>query len=883
MQYRTGSELRELFLKFFESKGSRRMASFSLIPDDPTLLFTIAGMVPFKLYYLGLRTPESTRVATSQKCVRTNDIDNVGRTARHHTFFEMLGNFSWGDYFKAEAIAWAWEFLVDWIGFEPDRIYATIYKDDEEAHDHWIKVGVPEERIIRFDEDENFWFMGPTGPCGPCSEILYDQGPEYSCGSPDCAPGCSCDRYLEIWNLVFTQYDRQEDGSLVPLPKTNIDTGMGLERLTSVVQHVPTDFETDLFRPLIDVACSRAGIAYGDSARGDMAVRVISDHLRAVAFMIADGILPSNEGQGYVLRRLLRRAVRYGRLIGIEEPFLLGLLPTLYDLMADPYRELTDNRSTIEQVIGLEERRFGRTLDQGLNLLEGEMDALRKEGSSSLSGQIAFDLYDTFGFPLELTEEVCQEEGISVDVEGFKVQMAAQKERARASSKVGHAAMTGGVYDDLLNRLGESPFTGYTSDSEEATVLALVRDGLEVDEADAGTEVFVVLDKTPFYAEGGGPVGDRGWLQSPSLRAEVIDTLYGAGKLIVHRAVVREGTLVKGAALRAVVDEAFRWPVRRHHTATHLLHEALCHVLGDHVRQAGSLVRPEALRFDFTHFEAMTEDEIAEVERIVNVQILRNIPLRVTFTDMESARAMGAKALFDEKYGDVVRVIQIPDYSAELCGGLHVDGTGDIGLFKIVREEGIGSGLRRITAVTGLASLELFQRQSRRAAALAERLATDFDGAEAKVVELQEELRHLRKDLEAATLRASLADLDKFLTSKVAVGPVWLVAALFADLDVELMRQVGDAMKSRVPSSLLLLASRSGDDLRLVAMADEAAVKAGAHAGKFIKELAALLGGSGGGRPNLAQAGIKTTAALGSNVELLLKESVALLRRQLEL
>lgn len=883
MQYRTGSELRELFLRFFESKGSRRMASFSLIPDDPTLLFTIAGMVPFKLYYLGLRTPESTRVATSQKCVRTNDIDNVGRTARHHTFFEMLGNFSWGDYFKAEAIPWAWEFLTEWVGLEPERLYATIYRDDEEAHDHWVNVGLPEERIIRFGEDENFWFMGPTGPCGPCSEILYDQGPEFACASPDCAPGCSCDRYLEIWNLVFTQYDRQEDGSLLPLPKTNIDTGMGLERLTSVVQRVRTDFETDLFRSLIDGACSLAGIDYGASARGDMAVRVISDHLRAVAFMIADGILPSNEGQGYVLRRLLRRAVRYGRLIGIEEPFLLRLLPVLYELMADPYRELTDNRSTIEQVIGLEERKFGRTLDQGLNLLESEIDALKEEGASSLSGQVAFDLYDTFGFPLELTEEVCLEEGVAVDVEGFRVQMAAQRERARAASKVAQAVVTGGVYDDLLRRFGETAFAGYTSDSEEARVLALVRDGVEVDEADVDQEVFVVLDRTPFYAEGGGPVGDRGRFESPSLRAQVLDTAYGAGKLIVHRVVVSQGILVRGTTVKAIVDEERRWAIRRHHTATHLLHEALCLVLGDHVRQAGSLVRPEALRFDFTHFEAMTEEQIAEVERIVNGEVLRNVPLRVTFTDMEAARAMGAKALFDEKYGDVVRVVQVPGYSTELCGGVHVDGTGDIGLVKIVREEGIGSGLRRITAVAGLASLELFQRQSLRASALAGRLATDFDGAEAKVVELQEELRRLRKDLEAATLKASLADLDKFLAGKVDIGPVSLVTALFSDLDVDLLRQVGDAMKSRLSSSLLLLASRSGEDLRLVAMADEAAVKAGAHAGKFVKELAAFLGGSGGGRPSLAQAGVKTTVALGSNVEPLLRESAAVLRRQLGL
>ncbi len=882
MQYRSGSELRELFLRFFESKGSRRMASFSLIPDDPTLLFTIAGMVPFKLYYLGLRTPESTRVATSQKCVRTNDIENVGRTARHHTFFEMLGNFSWGDYFKAEAIPWAWEFLTEWVGLDPDRLYATIYEDDEEAFHHWHDViGLPKERIIRFGQDENFWFMGPTGPCGPCSEILYDQGADFSCGSPNCAPGCSCDRYLEIWNLVFTQYDRQEDGTLIPLPKTNIDTGMGLERLASVVQKVRTDFETDLFRPLIDRACRLSGIVYGQSAGGDMAVRVISDHLRAVAFMLADGILPSNEGRGYVLRRLLRRAVRYGRLIGLDEPFLLELLPVLYDLMAVPYRELADNRSTIEQVIDLEERKFGRTLDQGMNLLENEIATLKAAETKTLSGRIAFELYDTFGFPFELTEEVCLEEEIRADREGFDKEMEAQRERARASSKVAHAVVTGGVYDELYRRLGDTPFTGYVSAFEETRVEAIVFEGREIDEADSGREVFVVLDKTPFYAEGGGQVGDKGRLESPAVKADVLDTVYGAGKLIVHRVVVTGGTLVKGAVVAAAVDEERRWAIRRHHTATHLLHEALCRVLGDHVRQAGSLVRPDGLRFDFTHFEAMTERQIDEVERIVNGQVLRNVPLRVTFTDMEAAREMGAKALFDEKYGDVVRVIQVPGYSTELCGGVHVDGTGDIGLFKIIREEGIGSGLRRITAVTGLASLDLVQNRFKTASALAELLQTDFNETPPKVMELQEELRRLRKELQSATLKASLADVDKLLAGKTVIGSVSLMMAFFDDLEVDLLRQVGDAMKSRVASSLVLLASRSGDDLRLVAMADDEAVRKGVHSGRFIKEVAALLGGSGGGRPSMAQAGVKTTGEPGSNVERLMKEAAEILRRQL--
>ncbi len=884
MQYRKGSELRELFLSFFESKGSRRMASFSLVPDDPTLLFTIAGMVPFKPYYLGLRKPEVTRVATSQKCVRTNDIDNVGRTARHHTFFEMLGNFSWGDYFKAEAIPWAWEFLTEYVGMEPERLYATIFKDDEEAFGIWKDVvGLPEERIIRFDEDENFWYMGPVGPCGPCSEILYDQGPEFSCGKPDCAPGCDCDRYLEIWNLVFTQYDRREDGSLLPLPKNNIDTGMGLERLTSVVQGVPTDFETDLFRPFIDKVCAMSVHEYGSSAQGDMAVRVISDHLRSVAFMIADGILPSNEGRGYVLRRLLRRAVRYGRLIGLEDPFLLEILPLLYEIMGDPYRELADNRATIEQVIDLEEKKFGKTLDQGTLLLEREIDRVVSGGT--LSGEVAFELYDTYGFPLELTREMCEEKGIAIDEEGFRASMQAQRERARASSKVARAVVSGDVYDELFNRFGVTEFTGYTSDREESRVLAIIRDGAEVEEADAGQDAEVVLSRTPFYAERGGQIGDTGSFRSPSLKADVTDTVYGSGDLVVHRVTVREGTLQKGSDLEAVVDVERRWAIRRHHTATHLLHEALCQVLGDHVRQAGSIVRPDLLRFDFTHFEALTQDQIGEVERIVNARVVENTPLRVTFTDLETARSMGAKALFDEKYGEEVRVVQVPGYSTELCGGVHVDATGDIGLFKIIREEGIGSGVRRISAVTGMVSLDLFQKNARTANHLTAMLQADFEEIPEQVESLQEEIRRLRKENQAANLKATLADLERFLTSKVNVGPVSLVVAFFEDLEMDLLRQVGDTMKARAEedNQLILLASRIGNDLRLVAMAGDEAVKAGAHAGKFIKEVAGMLGGGGGGKPNMAQAGVKTTVEKGGNIRQVLTQAPEILKGQLGL
>ncbi|NLO59052.1 MAG: alanine--tRNA ligase, partial [Synergistaceae bacterium] len=589
MQWRSGKEVRSLFIDFWVSKGSKHFPSFSLIPDDPSLLFTIAGMVPFKPYYLGIQKPEAPRAVTSQKCVRTNDIDNVGRTARHHTFFEMLGNFAWGDYFKKESITWGWEFLTEVIGLEADRMSVTIYKDDEEAYDAWHKlVGIPDNRIFRFDKDDNFWFMGNQGPCGPCSEIMYDQGPEFSCGRPECAVGCECDRYLEIWNHVFTQFDLQKDGSLVPLPKKNIDTGMGLERLTSIVQRVRTDFETDLFMPMIKRACDMGGIHYGYSPKTDLAVRVIADHVRSVAFMIADGILPSNDGRGYVLRRLLRRASRFGRLLGVDRPFLLDFLPDVIDLMGDPYRELIDNRLTIEQIIEVEEKRFGRTLLQGTELLDSEVSRLKSAGRSELPGDVAFVLYDTYGFPLELTTEIVEENGFTVDKPGFEKEMAAQRERARASSKQKRSALAGDVYSELNERLGDTPFTGYEGAESENSVAAIVLDGEEAGSLEEGMEGEILLDATPFYGEKGGQVGDTGTIVSSGGKAEVIDTVIRCRGLAVHRVKVLSGSFAAGDRVRTCVNDDRRAAIRRNHTATHLLHEALCRVLGGHVRQSGS-------------------------------------------------------------------------------------------------------------------------------------------------------------------------------------------------------------------------------------------------------------------------------------------------------
>lgn len=858
-----------MFLDFWVSKGSKHYNSFSLVPDDPTLLFTIAGMVPFKQYYLGLKSPEHPRAVTSQKCVRTNDIENVGHTARHHTFFEMLGNFAWGDYFKKEAITWAWEFLTEYIGMEPERLYATIYKDDEESFHVWHDiVGLPEDHIYRFGEDENYWFMGNTGPCGPCSEIMYDQGPEYSCGKPTCDVGCDCDRYLEIWNLVFTQFDRQEDGTLVPLPKKNIDTGMGLERLTSVVQNVATDFETDLFYPIIDKVCDLSGIEYGESESADLAARVISDHLRSVAFMIADGILPANDGQGYVLRRLLRRAVRYGRLIGLDDPFLLQILPVVIDQMKDPYQELLENRLMVEQIISVEENRFSHTLEQGTELIESEIEKLGTSGQKVLAGSVAFELYDTYGFPLELTREICEEKGLAVDEAGFSRLMEEQRERARASSKHIQSEVKGDIYSDLLNRLGSTTFTGYTQDSTETVVKALLKDGAEVSSLKEGEEGEVFLAATPFYAERGGQIGDNGFIRGNGIEAEVSDTVYVSGDLVSHRIRVTGGSLEQNVPVIAEPDMDRRNAVIRNHTATHLLHEALTRVVGGHARQAGSLVSSDSLRFDFTHFEPLDHDQLQQIEEIVNSRILSNDPLSIREMEMEEARATGAKALFEEKYGDKVRVVSISDFSTELCGGIHVASTGQIGLFKIIREEGIGSGLRRITAVTGLESLFLLQRTTGMLQEISRSLSAEPSMIMDKVIKLQKDLRDLKKELEQSR-KESLASTMEDLVNQISLeNGLYMFTAVLQNVSQDMMREMGDKVKAGKKGSIVVLASAGEQgQVSLVAMADKTAVEAGAHAGNLIREISKEVKGGGGGRPGIAQAGGKDASGINKALE----------------
>jgi alanyl-tRNA synthetase len=826
-------------------------------------MFTVAGMVPFKPFFLGLKTPEVKRATTSQKCVRTNDIENVGRTARHHTFFEMLGNFSFGDYFKKEVIPWAWNFLTEHIGLDADRMYATIYLDDDEAHGFWKSlVGLPDERIIRLGEDDNFWAAGPTGPCGPCSEIIYDQGPEFSCGRPDCGVGCSCDRYLEIWNLVFMQFSRDESGKLTPLPKKNIDTGMGLERISSVVQRVRGDFETDLFKPIIDKSCELAGIRYGDSPKGDLSVRVISDHLRASAFMIADGVLPSNDGPGYVLRRLIRRSARYGRIIGIDRPFLTGLLPTVNEIMSGCYNELIEQRSAIEQIISLEEERFGKTLSQGIEILE---DELAKPGTrgGSLPGEVAFMLYDTFGFPLELTEEIASEAGVSVTREDFDREMERQKERARASSKQAAASMEKNIYTELADKFGATVFDGYDTESEDAEVLALIKDGKQTESVSAGDEAEVVMSRTPFYAERGGQVGDTGLVSGAGFRFEVTDTTRPSGDMIVHKGVMKEGVLKTGAAVTAAIDSARRSAIRRHHTATHLLHEALCRVLGSHVRQAGSLVSPDFLRFDFNHFAALSDEQIAEAENIIYSKVLEDLPVTTNVMKYDEARKLGVKALFEEKYGDVVRVLNIRGFSTELCGGTHVSATGQIGLARIIRDEGIGSGVRRITAVCGAPALEMSRNASYVLRALSEILDADHDSLVQRAADLVEDKKTLERKNQELVLENMMKQARESVKNAIRIDGLALIAESFKGASRDALRRIGDGIRQAEPDSVLVLAGIEDDGISLIGMASDAAVKRGVNAGTLVKETSAIMGGSGGGKPAMGQGGGKDASRLG--------------------
>ncbi len=842
----SGHELRKLFLQFFEERGHKVFPSFSLIPDDPTILLTIAGMVPFKPYFLGEKTPPVNRAVTCQKCVRTNDIENVGYTARHHTFFEMLGNFSFGDYFKREAIDWAWTFVTKVLGLPEDRLWVTIYRDDDEAFEIWSKlVGVPEDRIVRMGEEDNFWKVGPVGPCGPCSEIIIDQGEEFGCGRDTCGVGCDCDRYLELWNLVFMQYNRKEDGSLEPLPKKNIDTGMGLERLASVMQGVRNDFETDLLFPIIKKIESLSGLTYGGSIDTDRSMKIIADHIRALVFMISDGIMPSNEGRGYILRRILRRAVVSGYKLGFEKPFLHDLVPKVIEIMGDIYPEIIENNRITSEVILLEEERFRRTLSYGLNLFDEIVSSAKLRGDKLISGEEVFRLYDTYGFPYELTKEMARENGLDVDEEGFRRAMEEQRERARRVTRKEAKEET---YREIKEDVGDTFFVGYEKLESQAKVLRILEsDGL----------IEVILDRTPCYPEKGGQIGDRGKIVSTKFEGAIEDTYSPIEGLIVHKVRPLKGSLSEGDLVEVIVDAMWRREIAKHHTATHLLHQALCDVLGPHVKQSGSLVAPDRLRFDFTHFSPLRPEETEMVERIVNEKIWEDLKVEVLKVDLEEAKRMGAKALFESKYEEKVRVLKIGNYSLELCGGTHLERTGLIGVFRIISETGIGANLRRIEAVCGKAAFEYIKKVERE--------------QKGKILSLEEEKEHLQELLREKRLEIGRLRLEK-VSAKVVRGAN-VFSAFLPELDVSMMRFLGDEVKARLKSCIVILGSAENGRAQVIVMVTSDLVDTGWDASKIVKSIGTLIGGGGGGKAAYAQAGgtdVRKLEEILSNIEIYL-------------
>jgi len=872
----TGSEIRENFLRFFEGKGHVRVASSSLLPkDDPTLLFTNAGMVQFKNSFLGLEDRGYHRAATSQKCVRAggkhNDLENVGVTARHHTFFEMLGNFSFGDYFKKETIAWAWEYLTGVMGLPKEKLWITIYQDDDEAFRIWHDgMGIPAERIVRMGEKSNFWMMGETGPCGPCSEILYDQGEGTGCGKPACSVECECDRHLEIWNLVFTQFDRDAAGNLNPLPKPNIDTGMGLERLAAVVQGVTSNYDSDLFTGIIRFIEKISGRTYGKNGEDDISIRVIADHSRAVTFLIGDGVLPGNEGRGYVLRRILRRAARHGKLLGLNRPFLYEVAAVVIDQMKDAYPDLVERSSFIRKVVESEEERFIETLDAGLKILQEEVAVLKEAGGHVIPGDIVFKLYDTFGFPTDLTADIVRKDDLSLDMEGFERAMSAQREKARESWKGSGQEAISEVYRRLttLSTPVITEFTGYEGRTEEkeVRVSALLKQGHPTEEIGEGDEAEVIVEKTPFYGETGGQVGDTGVIEGDGFLFEVTDTKRPLENLITHVGRVQKGRIRKGDETRLRVTEDIRRATEANHSGTHILQAALKAVLGEHVKQSGSLVNAERLRFDFTHFSKIKEEELARIEDEANRMIRANCPVETLVLPLAEAVKTGATAVFDEKYGETVRVVGMGGFSRELCGGTHVQRTGDIGFLKIVHESSVAAGVRRIEALTGRGALAHVRRLEDELRKTAYLLKTDLlgtvvnagttgtagtAGTVAKVLRYQ---RELEKEKEALKGKLAARDSSDLMSRVRQINGIDVLATVVEASDVKTLRDFGDKLRDRLRSGVILLGSRFDGKAMLLCLVTKDLTDR-YHAGKIIQSIAPLVGGSGGGRPDMAQAG----------------------------
>lgn len=857
----TGNDIRNKFLQYFADQGHTVVESSPLVPhDDPTLLFTNAGMVQFKRVFMGEDKRDYVRAVTAQRCVRAggkhNDLENVGYTARHHTFFEMLGNFSFGDYFKEDAIRFAWDFLTNVLGLAKERLWVSVFEEDDEAFALWQKIeGLPDERIIRLGEKDNFWAMGDTGPCGPCSEILYDQGEAVGCGKPDCRAGCDCDRYLELWNLVFMQFYRDENGGMTPLPKPSIDTGMGLERVSAVLQGKYNNFDSDLFAPLTDAISAKVGKKYGQSQSVDTAFRVIADHSRATAFLVADGVLPSNEGRGYVLRRIMRRAIRFGRLLGMTGPFLSDITATVIDHMRGAYPHLESSRPLLGKVVRNEEERFFETLDNGIAKLQEEIGRLKTVGSTLISGDFIFKLYDTFGFPVDIVKDVAHEEGLIADEAGFNEAMAIQRQQSKKSWKGAGLALLGSGLKDLLGKGERIRFVGYECRRHHSVIGELLDNkGNKVDRVQAGDEVTIVCPETPFYAESGGQAGDHGEIAGPAGRAVIVNTVSAGEGLIVHQGIIEEGFLARGDAAEMRVAETRRHMVACNHTATHLLHAALKNVLGEHVRQSGSLVEAERLRFDFTHFSPVSANELEKVEKAVNEEIRLNTALQTAVLDRDEAIKSGATALFGEKYDSAVRVVSIGEGSRELCGGTHVGATGEIGVFKIVSEGGIAAGVRRIEAVTGPAALERFQNDERMLAKIAAQLKSGVDEIEVRLEKVLARQKELEKEIDRLRGKLSTADISSVIDNARVVGGIRVAVAKLPIDSAKTMRDVGDTVRDRLGSGIAVIGASFQDKANLLVIVSQD-LTGRYHAGNLVKALAQIIGGSGGGRADMAQAG----------------------------
>jgi alanyl-tRNA synthetase len=855
----TSDEIRKSFLNYFAERGHRVVSSSSLVPkNDPTLLFTNAGMVQFKGVFLTEETRDYIRATTSQKCVRAggkhNDLENVGITARHHTFFEMLGNFSFGDYFKEGAIEMGWDLLIRQWGLPEDKMWITIYLEDDEAFHLWRKIGISEDRIVRLGEKDNFWAMGETGPCGPCSEIIIDQGEGVGCGRPSCRVGCDCDRYLELWNLVFMQFNRDQEGKFHPLAKPCIDTGMGLERITSILQGVRSNYDTDLFRPLLREVDAISHASYGKDPQADISIRVIADHSRAATFLISDGVLPSNEGRGYVLRRIMRRAIRHGKRLGIEGPFLDRVSSRVVELMRGAYPELMETRNFVAKVIRNEEERFSETLDSGLKILREELERLRKEKERILSGEVVFRLYDTFGFPPDLTAEILQEEGLGYDEAGFQTQMEEQRQKSKQSWQGIGEGKAKEVYRRAVNEGVKTVFAGYEEIQAESKILKLMKGDEIVSSANEGEEVEIITEKTPFYGESGGQVGDRGVIFHEKYSLEVVDTIKPVEELIVHQARVKRGMVKEGMDASLRVDPIRRRATALNHTATHLLQAVLKEVLGDHVRQAGSLVSAERLRFDFTHFAAIEKEELARIESLVNQKIRENLTIDTKVMAVEEALQMGAMALFGEKYGEKVRVVMASDFSRELCGGTHTSRTGDIGLFKVLNEMGVAAGVRRIEAVTGEAAYGHVQEEERELSQLSQALKANPGEIFQKVDRLLQRQKELERELLSLQGKLGHQEVLDLLSRVKEVKGIRLLSARIDGKDQKQMRDFIDQLKSRIGSGIVLLGGQSQNKVSLILGVTPDLLKR-YSASELIKKISVYIGGTGGGRPDFAQAG----------------------------